>query len=159
MIELIASELWMLFYLAATIGMLGCAWYSRHQVMQKTATCLLLIYIASQVFWPDPGEGTPAVFYVLDAGGLLYCMLLGAQHANRGALFTGGAFIPMIAGHFAGGIYLDWAITINLLYLSQLIILSTYSIGYGKTARRAPPRRRDDMFYKAVQWFNPVTIQ
>ena len=147
------SPLWNLVYIAITVAMMGYAYYSRDEHVQKLAILTLVLWSASQAV-----IHTEAMYIIYAAGdviGLLYCAHLLAKDPKRKVTqwisWLFGAFLILHVARSPDTPWLIYQIAGNLLYVAQCAILMRYGKEYGKAARReADHRRRDDPFYLLV---------
>lgn len=153
--EFLAAKVWILFWIAWTVGMLCCAYYARNEAIQKVASALFVAWVITHVFAGD------IYFYALtDLTCLVYCIYIWRtiERSNPVPQMVAAVFAAMLAVHaMSVGHTLGYDLTLSVLYAAQLIVLCGYSKKYGKVARQSPPQNRDDPFHKIVVWLKPHT--
>ena len=144
------AKAWVLFYLAATLLSLTCAWYSRAEAIQKVAACIFPIFVGSHVF--DGTAFKVEAFIAMDVLGMIWCAWIWwrCDPPTFVPRWVGSIFSLMILTHIIGhtaGIAHDYAL--SALYILQLTTLSGYAIHYGNLIRKDSPVP-DEPFYRAV---------
>lgn len=151
--EFLAAKVWILFWIAATLGMLGYAYYARNEAIQKVASALFVAWVITHVFSGD------IYFYAFtDLTCLVYCIYIWrtVERSNPVPPMVATVFATMLALHaISDGHTLMYDLTLSVLYAAQLIVLCSYSKNYGKVARQSQPQHRDDPFHKIVVWLKP----
>ncbi|MGI9249903.1 MAG: hypothetical protein ACR2PR_01725 [Pseudohongiellaceae bacterium] len=142
------SPLWSLFYIAATLVMMGFAYYSRSESIQKMGLYIFVTNMISHGVF-DTDLRTP-VYLAIDAIGFLYAMRLTTRLKCRACGYVMTIFAAMVFAHNWAELGLVHIIAGNLLYLAQLAILCKYGKQYGRAERctRDDNRRRTDPFYR-----------
>jgi hypothetical protein len=150
---MITSPLWNLFYIAATIGALGFAYYSRHEQVQKLGLYLFATNMASHVVIHT--EAHLATYIAMDAIGAAYALKLipldgSSQLCQRMVVL----FLAQLYAHSFHETGLVWIIAGNVLYMAQLATISYFGTKHGRASRCNPaPKKRQPPFQRFAAMF------
>lgn len=146
----LASPLWSLFYLSLTLVMMGFAYYSRSEVVQRVALFVFATHLISHGVFDNPMLRTP-VYVTMDIVGMLYCLRVAWQTQQNAGNVVAVIFASMLFAHIWHESGLVYVIAGNLLYVAQLAVLSTYGWIHGRQARCIPATKdRHPPFHKAT---------
>ena len=141
--DFIYSPLWSLAYLAAAIGLLPRAYYSRHECIQKLTLlaigCNIVTHVAIQ-------EGYAQIAYlVMDVLCMIYCLKLHSRVKDEASAYCAYIAAASALWHIVGYHLAVHQIAYNALFVAQLAVLFRFGKKYGDLARQDDVERNDPL--------------
>lgn len=143
----LASPLWNLFYVVWPPILIGYAYYSRTESIQKLALCWCACYLGTNAVLHTEYE--LAAFLAGNSAALIYALILHTKFpTDRAIRWVCMLFMAIIGNHlhrwhFDSQPWLVYQIAYNGLGMAQCVILMVFGKRYGRMARLSETPRND----------------